>query len=247
MQGIFSQHDTQDLNRLAAKGILEKLRSIRQRINVDFTARRLLWELIQNAKDNAASCNINGNPKVSIDIEIEPNQLLFSHNNGFFTNENIRGLVRRYSSSEKDRIIKESSQPPSTTGRFGTGFMTTHLLSEKVLVNGFFQNNDSIYRKFELPLNRTGQTEATIIKSIEHAFKTTEQSIEKSKEYNISSLQEFKTIFKYNLDDAGYELAKIAIAEFDSCIAYTLINIPNIERVSIKNVLRPSQTNTNQI
>lgn len=94
MQGIFSQFDAQDLNRLAAKGILEKLRNIRQRINVDFTARRLLWELIQNAKDNAATCNINGNSKVQIDIEIDPNQLSFQHNNGYFTNENIRGLIR---------------------------------------------------------------------------------------------------------------------------------------------------------
>ena len=29
MPGIFSQYDSQDLNRIAAKGILEKLRNIR--------------------------------------------------------------------------------------------------------------------------------------------------------------------------------------------------------------------------
>ena len=234
MPGIFSQYDAQDLNRLAAKGILEKLRNIRQRINVDFTARRLLWELIQNAKDNAATCNINGNSKVKIDIEIEPNQLSFNHNNGYFTNENIRGLIRRYSSSEKDREVDTSAPPPSTTGRFGTGFMTTHILSEKVYVNGFFQENETSYRKFELPIDRTGQTEKEIIQSVERAFNVIEESINKSEKFDISASQNFKTQFKYSLNVEGYKLAKISISEFDDCVAYTLINIPNIERVSVK-------------
>lgn len=234
MPGIFSQYDAQDLNRLAAKGILEKLRNIRQRINVDFTARRLLWELIQNAKDNATTCNIHGNSKVKIEIEIEPNLLSFSHNNGYFTNENIRGLIRRYSSSEKDREVDTSALPPSTTGRFGTGFMTTHILSEKVYVNGFFQENETSYRKFELPLDRTGQTEKEIIQSVEIAFNVIEESINKSEKFDISASQHFKTQFKYSLNDEGYELAKISISEFDDCVAYTLINIPNIERVSVK-------------
>jgi len=233
MPGIFSQYDAQDLNRLAAKGILDKLRNIRQRINVDFTARRLLWELIQNAKDNATTCNINGNPKVTITVEIEPSKLTFSHNNGFFTNENIRGLVRRYSSSEKDREIGTTKRPPTTTGRFGTGFMTTHLLSEQVLVNGFFQESDSIFRKFELPLDRTGQTEKEIIQSIEKAFNVIEKSINDSEEYNISNSEEFKTVFTYNLDNTGFELAKISLMEFDECVAYTLINIPSIERITV--------------
>ncbi|MDO9152995.1 MAG: hypothetical protein Q7U47_04690 [Paludibacter sp.] len=234
MPGIFSQYDAQDLNRLAAKGILEKLRNIRQRINVDFTARRLLWELIQNAKDNAATCNINGNPKVTINIEIEPTKLSFSHNNGFFTNENIRGLVRRYSSSEKDREIEITSPPPSTTGRFGTGFMTTHLLSEKVLVNGFFQESELTFRKFELPLDRTGQTEKEIILSIEQAFNVIEESINKSEKFSISNSSDFKTLFQYSLDNEGLKLAETSVYEFDDCIPYTLINIPSIERVSVK-------------
>lgn len=232
MPGIFSQYDSQDLNRLAAKGILEKLRNIRQRINVDFTARRLLWELIQNAKDNAATCNISGNPKVTINIELEPTKLSFSHNNGFFTNENIRGLIRRYSSSDKDRGIDKAA--PHTTGRFGTGFMTTHLLSEKVNVNGFFQENETSFKKFELPLDRTGQTEKEIIQSIENAFSVIEKSINNSATYGLFEATNFKTQFLYDLNDEGYDLAKIALSEFDSCIAYTLINIPNIERVSIK-------------
>lgn len=233
MAGIFSQYDSQDLNRIAAKGILEKLRNIRQRINVDFTARRLIWELIQNAKDNAATCNINGQSDVRIEIELNSNQLRFSHDNGFFSNENIRGLIRRYSSSDKDRVIDASAPPPATTGRFGTGFMTTHLLSEKVLIKGVFQESSNSYCKFEFPLDRTGQSEPEVIKNVENAFFLIEESIKPSTRFGTSNPTDFKTEFLYTLEPDGYELASISINEFDDCIAYTLINIPNIERVSV--------------
>jgi hypothetical protein len=232
-QGIFSQYDSQDLNRLAAKGILEKLRNIRQRINVEFIARRLLWELIQNAKDNSATCKVNGDPNVSIEIELNSKELRFSHNNGYFSNENIRGLIRRYSSSDKDRELDLTTSPPATTGRFGTGFMTTHLLSEKVEVTGSYQEDDAKFRKFSLPLDRTGTTDKEIIQSIENSFVSAEQSMINSEPFDFSSPQNFYTQFIYALNEDGNKLANIAIAEFEECIGYTMINIPNIERIVV--------------
>lgn len=48
---------------------------------------------------------------------------------------------------------------PSTTGRFGTGFLTTYLLSKNVEVKGVFQHKDADsnlieFRRFSLSLNR---------------------------------------------------------------------------------------------
>ncbi len=234
MQGIFSQYDSQDLNRLAAKGILEKLRNIRQRINVDFTAKRLIWELIQNAKDNAATCNINGNSNVSIEIELTQNQLKFTHDNGFFTNENVRGLIRRYSSSEKDRENDLSASSAATTGRFGSGFMTTHLLAEKVIVKGVFQQNDASLCNFELPLDRTGQTEKEIIQSIEKSFNTVEASMNDLQCFDLKTHEILSSEFLYDLDEDGYKLAKISIDGLAESISYSLISLPNIERITIK-------------
>ena len=233
MNGIFSQYDSQDLNRIAAKGIQEKLRNIRQRINVEFIAKRLIWELIQNAKDNAATCNINGNPNVSIEIELNANNLKFSHNNGYFTNENVRGLIRRYSSSDKDRENETIVSPPATTGRFGTGFMTTHLLSEKVLVKGVFNENKNSFCKFELPLDRSGVNEKEIIRSIENAFFEIEESMKAQTRFEISTINKHNTEFLYYLNEEGYKLAEISIAELNDSLPYTLINIPNIERIDI--------------
>lgn len=232
--GIFSQYDAQDLNRLAAKGILEKLRNIRQKINVEFTARRLIWELIQNAKDNAATCNIEGNSNVSILLELSDNQLVFSHNNGYFTNENIRGLIRRYSSSEKDKTYDLSENLPSTTGRFGTGFMTTHLLSEEVLVKGTFQKGASSFCRFVLPIDRTGLNEKSIINSVESSFHLVEESIKISKEFDFSETNNFKTEFIYSINDSVKDLVNISISEIEAGFAYALINIPTIKKITIK-------------
>ena len=40
--GIFSKYERDELNKITAKSILEKLMNIRQNINVEFTARRLI-------------------------------------------------------------------------------------------------------------------------------------------------------------------------------------------------------------
>lgn len=231
--GIFSQYDTQDLNRLAAKGILEKLRTIRQKINVDFTARRIIWELIQNAKDNVAVCN-SDDAKVEIKIQLSKERLSFIHNNGFFTNENIRGLIRRYSSSEKDRDYNSFDTPPATTGRFGTGFMTTHLLSEKVTTKGIFYNESKEYKHFILPIDRTGVNEKEIINSIEHSLNAVEDSVTKSPIIT-HTLTDFKTEFIYELNEEGYKLADIALTELGLCVGPTLINLPSIEKIELNN------------
>jgi hypothetical protein len=50
MSERFGKFNEQDLYRICAKDILEKLKPIRQGINKEFTARRLIWELIQMPK-----------------------------------------------------------------------------------------------------------------------------------------------------------------------------------------------------
>ena len=84
------------------------------------TSRRWVWELIQNAKD----VNIEGRVQVLIDADLkDPNaHVTFSHNGGAFTTENIRFLIEQVSSKER---TTDSTGRPTTTGRFGTGFLTT--------------------------------------------------------------------------------------------------------------------------
>lgn len=228
--GIFSQFERDELNKITSKSILEKLMNIRQKIDVGFIARRLIWELIQNAKDNVALCNSQGE-KVDVTIELAEDQFVFSHNKGFFNNEHIRGLIRKYSSSDKERDTETLGQRYKTTGRFGTGFMTTHLLSEKVKVESFYKNEDQTFNSFSFFLDRTGKTEAKIIDGINNAFNEAERSINSSNPINATKDQ-FKTSFIYPLTEPKYKLASIAIEEAKNGIAYTLINVPEVSTVT---------------
>lgn len=229
--GIFSKFERDELNKITAKSILEKLMNIRQSINVEFTARRLIWELMQNAKDNANLCN-DESEKVDISIVLKKNQFTFSHNKGYFTNEHIRGLIRKYSSSDKDRDTEEKGHIYKTTGRFGTGFMTTHLLSEKVQVSSYYKNEKGNYNQFDFGLDRSGKNEKEIIQGINNAFDEAEESIKYSQDLSLNKT-DFETSFTYPLTERKKSLAETALQEVEIGIAYTLINVPEINTVSI--------------
>lgn len=230
--GIFSQFERDELNKITAKSILEKLMNIRQSINVEFTARRLVWELMQNAKDNANLCN-ESNTKVDVSINLEVDKFIFTHNNGFFTNEHIRGLIRKYSSSDKDRDSLQENIIYKTTGRFGTGFMTTHLLSEKVQVNSLYKNELGTFNKFDFWIDRSGINEKEIIQGINKSFDEAEESIKKSDAFHVEK-QDFQTSFTYPLDEKKRKLAETSLLEVETGIAYTLINVTGINKVEIK-------------
>jgi hypothetical protein len=234
-KGIFSKFERDELNKITAKSILEKLMNIRQNINVEFTARRLVWELIQNAKDNVNLCNEAGE-KVDVSIKITENEFIFSHNNGYFTNEHIRGLIRKYSSSDKDRDPEQIEKIIKTTGRFGTGFMTTHLLSEIVQIESYYKNEDGAFNIFNFWLDRSGKGEKEVIQGINKAFDDAEESIAKSQKIKLDEL-DFMTSFTYPLSENKVSLAKIALEEAENGIAYTLINVPEINSVTIDNDL----------
>lgn len=232
MDNKFSQFDSRDLNRKSATDILEKLRPIRQGFNKEFISRRLIWELIQNAKDNVVVCNKRSisNTKFNIEIHLQKDKFIFSHNYGFFRNENVRGLIRRYSSSDKDNEQEENENRPSTTGRFGTGFMTTHYLSERVTVNGVFYEDD-VFSNFSLVLDRSGNNKDELIAGIEEAFKSVEESLLQGKTVSKPIYEKFCTDFIYELNENTFELAEISIKELSQTAAIALINHPIINEI----------------
>jgi hypothetical protein len=236
MNEIFGRFDTQDLNRKSALDIFEKLRPIRQGINKESIARRLIWELIQNAKDNVAVCNINSDNNFVVDITLTEDKFIFAHNKGFFKNENVRALIRQYSSSDKDRSDANTDEAPVTTGRFGTGFMTTHLLSEVVDITGVFQYDTETYKSFKLNLDRSGHNVQELIQGIEKAFASVEESVRMSSAISSPKISEFKTQFIYHLNNGGLELAKIAVEELKNTVAYAMINHPNIKSIRFNSI-----------
>lgn len=120
----------------------------------DVIRRRWIWELIQNATD----CASNG--EISIWISANEKELSFSHNGDMFTYDNLIDLITQISSK---RINGDEK-----TGKFGTGFISTHLISEVVKVKGVYHRTDTScdYKDMDLVIDRSGKNEQEVKQSI---------------------------------------------------------------------------------
>lgn len=83
---------------------------------------RALWELVQNARDQAEGfCHIH--------IQLDSDRIIFGHKGRPFDYNSLSALVKQTSSKDnKDQV-----------GRYGTGFMTTHSFNEIVKVQGWYE------------------------------------------------------------------------------------------------------------
>ena len=75
-------------NKLVADKIRKTLLNIRNVPGI--SAKRWIWELIQNAKDVDNKFN-----KVEIKIELNQKSMIFSHNGSYFTIENVLGILNK--------------------------------------------------------------------------------------------------------------------------------------------------------
>ena len=129
-----------------------------------FSVGRWAWELLQNAKDS----NLDGTP-VNIRMALDSNRLIFSHTGNAFTELDIRGLINVITSKEAI-----DGMPRRKTGKFGTGFLTTHLLSTIVDVEILLLENNGSYSSTNFTINRSATSTKGLIPEIEN---TTIQAI----------------------------------------------------------------------
>ena len=141
---INSAHDTAIANK-----ILDMMQDLLLK-NDENTARRWIWELIQNAKDVSGN---DGMVNIKIDFHEKDRYLSFKHDGKCFTTENIVYLISQVSSKERNQ-----SPDNGITGKFGTGFLTTHLLSQKVIVDALLQDENEPLKEIHILLDRSGET-----------------------------------------------------------------------------------------
>jgi hypothetical protein len=212
-----------------ATKILREMSELRSRVESSPTAsKRWIWELIQNAKD----VSIEGKIRIQIEAEIAGNKrhITFKHNGQPFSAENIRFLIEQISS--KDRKKDESGRQ-KTTGKFGTGFLTTHLLSEVVLVQGVAKEEGLEPRKFDLLLDRSGFDLDAITEAVKKA-KSSVDKLDDKPPYHQYVVGAFNTAFRYELaDDTGINVAKAGLADLDACMPYTLAFVSEIDTVEL--------------
>jgi hypothetical protein len=217
--------------RSIADKILKRLHDLEK--TVENNQGRWAWELLQNAKDSIAE---DDDRTVSIQIELDRNSVMFRHNGNHFTDQDVVGLIDQISSKEV-----EEGKEIKKTGRFGTGFLTTHLLSRVIKIKGITGSTDGDFHKFEFLLDRQGRTTAQLIPRITNSWKEFNESIEKiSPSYDKNC---FNTSFCYQLEtEEQKRVAQIGVEEFSRLIPFVLAFIPKIGRVEIIDNLASENT-----
>lgn len=189
--------------------------------NNENSAKRWVWELCQNAKD---VCNSTGKVKISIDYNRDQGKVRFRHNGKAFSMDNIMSLINQ--SSSKDR--NDGSERKS--GKFGTGFITTHLLSEIVNISGILEV-DSEYSKFNISLDRRGKDKDEIMAAMEKAV----NDLEKCTPIDSLNEDEYNTVFEYKLDEYGMQSARAGLENLRVSAPYVLAMLPSIEEIAVEN------------
>lgn len=223
----FTASEEKAHRRIIATKIDREMREQRSLVESSPTARRRwVWELIQNAKD----VHQNGAVKISIEFNSIDPVVVFRHSGKPFSAENIRFLIEQVSSKER---TMDDCGLPTTTGKFGTGFLATHLLSESVTVQGVAKEPDLDFKQFQFELDRSGEDLETIADAVEKAKQSVEQldGFPTYGEYDANSLN---TAFHYPLADGiAFAVAQAGIDDIAGCLPYVLGFVPVIESVDV--------------
>jgi hypothetical protein len=137
------------VNERVHKAIALRIRTkvLDARNDPDTASRRWPFELIQNSHDAGARAGRDG---ISLSFRLVDGVLRFEHDAAPFTMDEFAALLT--GGSSKDFMSTE------TTGRFGTGFLVTHVLSERVRVSGILEV-DEVHRAFDVDLYRPNDEE----------------------------------------------------------------------------------------
>lgn len=197
---------------------MRKIRNLNKEEKMKYE-RRLIWELFQNAKDSFAGTALE------ISLNISDESFIFSHTGKNFTCKDLLSIATQKSS-------KAFINDDKVTGKFGTGFITTHLLSEEVHISGTLENDDNLKKEFTFEIDRTGKDIFKIKESIEKEIKEIKELnffIQSDEFSNLSNKTEFKYVIKEQNDD----LARKSFIDIEKTISYIFSFLNSIQKVEV--------------
>ena len=179
--------ERQSALKTAARNILKGVEKWRERKNI--ASKRWIWELIQNAVD----CGIRDEKSIKVRVRFDGKTLQFEHTGGCFLPDELGALITGGST-------KPYGRPSEYTGRFGSGFLVTHILSLIVDVEGIGKSSSGDkFFKFKLTLDRSGKNEDEILNKIDESHKQLDCAVELDKEP-----EEVISRFTYHIADEDY-------------------------------------------
>jgi hypothetical protein len=206
---------------LPATRVIENLKPILSSKS-DLYKKRWIWELLQNASDLGKS--------ISVEIKITNEFLTFKHNGKAFTLKEAYNLIMP--ETNKDENDVKSKSP---IGQFGTGFISTHILSCKIDVEGMIhEGNDRFDFKFSLDRSNRKNKESIIesIKKSESEYHKNIQAVERG------DSKERLTSFTYHLNEtysniSGLDVVDVGLKCFHDLIPFVFTFRPHFSEIKI--------------
>lgn len=230
---------------IPAKRLREKLIPLKSK--EEQTAKRWFWELLQNASDY--------NDTVDVCLEIDDANLVFKHNGRPFSIQDVLNLISPDSGKDNDELKKEN------IGKFGSGLVSTHILSSEIKVKGAFksENEDKLYR-FNFSLDRSSyENKDNLIDSIEISKKTFREN---STPIQKNDYLGFMSSFSYGLNkklpglSGSIDVVELGLEYIYEVLPYTLCFMTKVNSVKIvdhrtktmvQNYIIKRKTNSNTI
>ena len=210
---------TRILTENTAQGVLNHLKTLES--NRAHMRTRWIWELLQNARDTS----VNTDTDLVISIEHKPGELVFQHNGARFKIDEIAHLI--YHGSTKVEEV-------GTIGQYGSGFLTTHLLSPEINISG--QLDDGQF--FAFRLKREIGSVQELSESMDRAWD----------EFNTLStaptLEGFTTRFRYTIEDDAVDAVNDGLAMLKRCAPFVVVFNEKFSRIDIKT---PSEATSFQV
>jgi hypothetical protein len=210
-----------------AKRTMEHLKPILSKSNE--LRKRWMWELLQNASDLG--------DEINTEFEITDTELIFRHNGKPFGLDEAFNLIMPDSSKDEESLhSKEQENPP--IGQFGTGFISTHILSKRIRINGIVEDSEEDeYFSFSFELDRSERKNKDfLIQSIKDSEKEYGGSLSKISNYDPS---EFDTEFVYYLKDTYSSIDSIetineGLSTLHELLPFVFAFRPQLKSVSVK-------------
>lgn len=181
----------------------------------DIDKKRWIWELIQNAKDTIA---LDPNrDEINVRIEIDGDCVKFKHDGAPFTAKARYGLLYKYSGGKENQ---------ESTGRFGTGFLTTHCLSKIVTIESNMYSNKDCTELcgFEVTMYRDGLISSELIEGL-RKMRASEKFFKQTFGW---------TTFTYHINsDSGRTAVKLGVENFHENIAPTMLFCKELSSIEL--------------
>lgn len=229
----------------ATSKIFEKVNDALRKRDTD---KRWFWELLQNAKDTVVfkkgEKTLLNSPDKKVDVKLtltknDKNEtvLKFEHNGNPFKFSNHQ---YKYDDpkclllADSGKIEEDETQREDITGQFGTGFLSTHILSLRILVEGIFLDKKGDYNKFNFELDRQFQNKLQLAEKVEKSLDQYDSNFKP-----VNNLSTFETSFTYFLDnnkegiDEGINTVKNGLEGLENYIPFVLSFSKEIRSVEI--------------